>query len=531
MLLELLNANQTTTTTAKPVGGTVAAKMRSLVSLNKIRFQEDGFDLDLTYITPRIIAMGFPSHGRESYYRNPVDEVERFFSKRHANHYMVYNLCSERTYDSAGRFGGRYRRYPFDDHNAPKDVAIISDFVRDAAAFLKKDPQNVVSVHCKAGKGRTGLMVACLLMVVSAPSLRHPNAALKFFAEARTNDCEGVTIPSQVRYVYYWDTMLRDYGGRDPVAASNSAAPSAVASSSGGVVVGSTASGSGVGVLTLTRVLLHNAVSKSGAIPASLIASSQIKGGGAGALASDSVYFTISRCPPKDRATGLSPKGMSEVYDSRKGSLASATLGPATATYHNGGSQIMFDLSPGTQGTGGARVSGDFRVDFYCSKSMFGDDEILHFWLNTYLLTSAPVTPAAAALGATVTGVPSSSVTLPKAQVDKACKDKKHKEFPDGMKVEVIFAGLAPSPDVLGVDGGKHYVAADEAAVVGGEAASSDPTASPMSSGAVGSSSHRHGLAAAGDDSTEGNATAARTDNSSLTAPPAKTSFFSRLFK
>lgn len=57
--------------------------LRQCVSLKKKRIRADGFDLDLTYITDNIIAMGFPADGIEGKYRNHKDTVSQFLKIRH----------------------------------------------------------------------------------------------------------------------------------------------------------------------------------------------------------------------------------------------------------------------------------------------------------------------------------------------------------------------------------------------------------------------------------------------------------------
>jgi len=46
-----------------------ARRLRKWVGLNRRRYKKDGFDLDLTYITPSVIAMSLPSVGTEANYR------------------------------------------------------------------------------------------------------------------------------------------------------------------------------------------------------------------------------------------------------------------------------------------------------------------------------------------------------------------------------------------------------------------------------------------------------------------------------
>ncbi|XP_025219886.1 phosphatidylinositol 3,4,5-trisphosphate 3-phosphatase TPTE2-like [Theropithecus gelada] len=127
--------------------------IRRLVSGNKRRYKRDGFDLDLTYITERIIAMSFPSSGGQSFYRNPIKEVVQFLDKKHPNHYRVYNLCSERAYDPK-HFHNRVSRIMIDDHNVPTLWEMVA-FSKEVEEWLAQDPENIIVIHCKGGKENT----------------------------------------------------------------------------------------------------------------------------------------------------------------------------------------------------------------------------------------------------------------------------------------------------------------------------------------------------------------------------------------
>ncbi len=72
--------------------------IREIVSGKKNRLIDAKYNLDLTYIVPRIIAMSFPGSGLEITYRNNIEDVSSLIKERHGTDYRIYNL-SGRSYN------------------------------------------------------------------------------------------------------------------------------------------------------------------------------------------------------------------------------------------------------------------------------------------------------------------------------------------------------------------------------------------------------------------------------------------------
>jgi len=159
-----------------------AGRLRKWVGFHRRRYKKDGFDLDLTYIIPSTIAMSLPALGSEANFRNPMDDVVRFFDTYHREQFLIFNLCAERYYDP-DLFGGRVEHILVEDHNPPLFDALVQ-FINRAERFINESQHNVIAVHCKGGKGRTGVFVCAWLRYTCFRTTSQE--AMMYFAQRRT---------------------------------------------------------------------------------------------------------------------------------------------------------------------------------------------------------------------------------------------------------------------------------------------------------------------------------------------------------
>ena len=377
----------------------ITGMIRGLVSKEKRRFIEDGFNLDLTYITPRVIAMGFPSEGTEGVYRNPMSEVVSFLESRHKEHYMVYNLCSERSYDP-GKFNNRVKLFPFDDHNPPP-LRMIPQLCRSMQEFLAEDDENVAVLHCKAGKGRTGTMICSYL--VYGGDFVSAEKALLWYGSVRTHDCKGVTIPSQRRYVQYVEKLM-------PALVTEKRLPIGVAY-----------------LKSLRFTSQPNFDGKGGCEPWI-----EVRQGGDVLMRQkhNGPLPPLYHPPKKEKEGSISG---ADAAAAAAGDDAPRQVGPGVwatgaKAKASGSSKLDQGIGPPSFDASHLEVSGDFKVVLYDGEPS-KKRKMLSFWMNALCVCADD---------------DEETVVLPKAEIDGASSDKHHKKFSADFVLEVTFASALP---------------------------------------------------------------------------------------
>ena len=73
--------------------------------------------------------------------------------------------------------------------------------------FLDKDDENIAVIHCNAGKGRTGTLIACYMLYCGFA--RTAQESITYYGWKRLKNGEGVTQPSQLRYIFYFEKLLQ----------------------------------------------------------------------------------------------------------------------------------------------------------------------------------------------------------------------------------------------------------------------------------------------------------------------------------
>lgn len=165
-------------------------------------------DIDISYITTRIMVMPCPSEGLESTYKmNHIENVKYFLeSKYQLSKVSVYNFglrSTPRLPPPIRTVEGSHIYYPFPPR-APT-LRGLFNLVEDMYGFLNSDPKNVILVQSSDG-GRTVSATIIAALFIYGQLITEPEDGIQMFAVKRAPLNMRA---SELRYLYYFTDVLR----------------------------------------------------------------------------------------------------------------------------------------------------------------------------------------------------------------------------------------------------------------------------------------------------------------------------------
>ncbi|XP_023284618.1 tensin-3-like [Seriola lalandi dorsalis] len=162
--------------------------------------------IDLTYITERIITIFCPPECLEESYLQNLQDIIRMLQSKHVHNYMLINLSQKN--GTLTQMNHKVLDTGWVDLLAPSLDQILS-VCTTMENWLQTNPKHVLVLHCRGGKGRIGVLVASYIHFSNMSA--SAGLSLDHFAMRRfyNDKLFALMTPSQKRYVWMLGSMLK----------------------------------------------------------------------------------------------------------------------------------------------------------------------------------------------------------------------------------------------------------------------------------------------------------------------------------
>ncbi|XP_045471532.1 tensin isoform X6 [Harmonia axyridis] len=162
-------------------------------------------NMDLSYVTERIIAVWFPASATSHSYRQGQRQASHMLRHKHGNNYMVFNLTEP-------------KRVLKNEHKHVQEVGWSRDLAppleslcsicKEIETWLSGDEHRIAVLHAKGNKDKLGVIVAAYMhyssICGSAEQALDRFSMRKFLEE----NIGAISLPSNRRYVDYFAGLL-----------------------------------------------------------------------------------------------------------------------------------------------------------------------------------------------------------------------------------------------------------------------------------------------------------------------------------